>query len=191
LAVPCSVEPTYNTAPGQTLPVIVPVASGRTLASMRWGLVPWWARDEKIGYKLINARAETVSTKSGFRTALRERRCLVPTNWFYEWKGKKGAKIPHVIQRSRAEYSLTRSASSPVSAEPGQANLEGIFYFLWCSTDVCGRRYIWQKGKELHLMAFAEPTPDVTQCALTLRTPKPARYLLKKVRVVHILRDQQ
>ena len=92
-------EPTYNAAPGQTLPVIVPETSGRTLALMRWGLVPSWARDEKIGYKLINARSETASTKPIFRAALRERRCLVPANWFYEWKGDRGAKIPHVIRR--------------------------------------------------------------------------------------------
>ena len=92
-------EPTYNAAPGQALPVIVPVASGRTLALMRWGLVPSWAHDEKIGYKLINARSETASQKPSFRAALRERRCLVPANWFYEWKGDRGAKIPHVIRR--------------------------------------------------------------------------------------------
>ena len=92
-------EPTYNAAPGQDLPVIVPVASGRTLALMRWGLVPWWAHDDKIGYKLINARSETASKKPSFRAALRERRCLVPANWFYEWKGDRGAKIRHVIRR--------------------------------------------------------------------------------------------
>ena len=57
------------------------------------------ARDEKIGYKLINARSETAGEKPSFRPALRERRCLVPANWFYEWKGDRGAKIPHVIRR--------------------------------------------------------------------------------------------
>ena len=92
-------EPTYNAAPGQDLPVIVPEASGRTLALMRWGLVPSWAHDERIGYKLINARSETAAEKPSFRAALRERRCLVPANWFYEWKGDRGAKIPHVIRR--------------------------------------------------------------------------------------------
>ena len=94
-----SFQPTYNAAPGQTLPVIVPVANGRTLGLMRWGLVPSWARDEKIGYKLINARSETASKQPSFRAALRERRCLVPANWFYEWKGDRGAKTPHVIRR--------------------------------------------------------------------------------------------
>ena len=92
-------EPNYNAAPGQDLPVIVPEAIGRTLALMRWGLVPSWARDEKIGYKLINARSETATEKPSFRAALRERRCLVPTNWFYGWKGEKGAKVPYVIRR--------------------------------------------------------------------------------------------
>ena len=94
-----SFEPTYNAAPGQTLPVIVPEASGRTLSFKRWGLVPSWTLDEKIGSRLINARSETATKKPSFRAALRERRCLVPANWFYEWKGDRGAKIPHVIRR--------------------------------------------------------------------------------------------
>ena len=51
-------EPTYNAAPSQDLPVIIPAASGRTLVLMRWGLVPWWVHDEKIGYELINARSD-------------------------------------------------------------------------------------------------------------------------------------
>ena len=93
-------EPTYNAAPSQDLPVIVPVASGRALALKRWGLVPWWARDEKIGSRLINARSETAGEKPSLRYALAARRCLVPANWFYEWKGDRGAKIPHVIRRS-------------------------------------------------------------------------------------------
>ena len=58
----------------------------RTLDTLRWGLVPFWAKDVKIGYTMINAKAETVAEKPAFREALKSRRCLIPADGFYEWK---------------------------------------------------------------------------------------------------------
>ena len=52
---------------------------------MRWGLIPWWAKDGKIGFSTINAKAETLTTSPAFREAFERRRCLVPAEWFYEW----------------------------------------------------------------------------------------------------------
>jgi putative SOS response-associated peptidase YedK len=78
-------EPRYNLAPGQ--PAVVVVADPeRRLARMRWGLVPAWAKEEKTGWRMINARAETLDRKPAFRGPLRRRRCLVPTDGFYEWQ---------------------------------------------------------------------------------------------------------
>src|SRR5258707_7332150 len=65
---------------------------------LRWGLVPYWAKDEKIGFKTINARAETVDTAHSFRSAFKKRRCLIPADGFYEWKKVIGGKIPYSIE---------------------------------------------------------------------------------------------
>lgn len=61
---------------------------------MRWGLIPFWAKDPSVGYRMINARCETVATSGAFKHALRHRRCLIPADGFYEWKKEAGSKIP-------------------------------------------------------------------------------------------------
>jgi putative SOS response-associated peptidase YedK len=80
--------PSYNIAPQSVQPVVrLGRDSGaREFALLRWGLVPFWAKEAKIGYSTINARAEEVSSKPAFRDALRKRRCLVPADAFYEWE---------------------------------------------------------------------------------------------------------
>lgn len=85
--------PSYNIAP-QTFQPVVRLDSetgGRELTQMRWGFIPFWAKDAKIGYSTINARAETLATNAAFREALKHRRCLVPADGFYEWQ-KTGDK---------------------------------------------------------------------------------------------------
>jgi putative SOS response-associated peptidase YedK len=84
--------PRYNIAPTQTV-VTVTEDGTRQVEAMRWGLVPYWAKDPKIGNKLINARAETLAKKPAFRERLRPRRCLIPADGFYEWTaGPDGTK---------------------------------------------------------------------------------------------------
>ena len=80
--------PTYNAAPQSTQPIVrLNRDSGsREFALMRWGLVPFWAKDPKFGYSTINARAEEAPTKPAYREALKKRRCLVPSDAFYEWQ---------------------------------------------------------------------------------------------------------
>jgi putative SOS response-associated peptidase YedK len=91
--------PRYNVAPTQRMPVVRRSDSGeRELAILRWGLIPSWARDAQIGSKCINARADTAAEKPSFRGAFRARRCLVPADGFYEWKGEGGAKQPYLIR---------------------------------------------------------------------------------------------
>lgn len=82
-----ALKPRYNIAPSQAAPVVRLDKRGRRrLQPVRWGLVPSWARDRSIASNLINARAETAGDKPSFREALGRRRCLVPTDGFYEWK---------------------------------------------------------------------------------------------------------
>ncbi len=86
----------YNVAPGQNAGVII--NEGKNLYSMfKWGLVPSWSRDTKTSYKMINARAETITQKPSFRSAFAARRCLVPVDGFYEWGEKGSAKVPFFI----------------------------------------------------------------------------------------------
>lgn len=95
-----NLPPRYNIAPSQDVPVVrlKRDRSGRELAMVRWGLVPSWADDPKIGYRLINARAESVAKKPAFRDAFKKRRCLVPANGFYEWEKRDGGKQPWLIR---------------------------------------------------------------------------------------------
>jgi putative SOS response-associated peptidase YedK len=88
----------YNIAPTQEAPVVRTAGDGtREAAMLRWGLVPSWAKDIKIGTKMINARSETAPEKPSFRSAFRHRRCLVPASGFFEWQGEPGHKQPYAI----------------------------------------------------------------------------------------------
>lgn len=82
----------YNVAPSQWAPVVMHDGQQPRLTEMRWGLVPAWAKDPKVGFSNVNARSETVDTKPAFRGAFRHRRCLVPADGFFEWQGE--GKLP-------------------------------------------------------------------------------------------------
>ena len=90
-------EPRYNIAPTQDVAAVRSKAGdGRELAMLHWGLVPSWAKDLKIGNRLVNARAETIAEKPAFRSAFRRRRCLIPADGFYEWQVQGRAKQPYL-----------------------------------------------------------------------------------------------
>ena len=78
--------PRYNVAPTQPIPIVRMVDGKRSFTLMRWGLMPSWVKDPKTFPLLINARGESVLEKPAFRNAMRRRRCLIPTDGFYEWK---------------------------------------------------------------------------------------------------------
>ena len=80
-------SPRYNVSLTQKIPVIIP--GSRILDMYRWGLIPGWAKDEKIGYKLGNARSETISEKPSFKNSFKNKRCLVLVSGFYEWNKEK------------------------------------------------------------------------------------------------------
>ena len=84
--------PLYNVAPRAEMPAVRRRKDVKVLSTLRWGLVPSWAKDPKMGDRLINARAEDVADKPAFRTAFARRRCLVPADGFYEWQPRPGQK---------------------------------------------------------------------------------------------------
>ncbi len=101
-----SFAPRYNIAPTQSvLAVRQPVAGQPEVASLRWGLIPFWAKDASVGYRMINARSDTAASKPAFRQALRRRRCLVLADGFYEWQMTPGSKHkqPHYIRLAQGE----------------------------------------------------------------------------------------
>ncbi len=89
----------YNIAPTQNVLAIRfnPESKQRTLDALRWGLIPNWAKDEKIAYKTINARVETIDTAPSYRRAFKKRRCLIPVDTFYEWHRAGNVKAPYAI----------------------------------------------------------------------------------------------
>lgn len=101
------VLPRYNIAPTSEVAAVVQDGDHRAVQSFRWGLIPFWAKDRKIAYQTINARAETITSKPAFRSAFKKRRLLILTDGFYEWERKtadgapkkpKDPKVPHLFQ---------------------------------------------------------------------------------------------
>ena len=96
-------QPRYNLAPSQDAVVVRDDAGGRRLSMLRWGLIPAWAKKPDIGYRLINARAETAAQKPSFRAAFANRRCIVPASGFYEWRLKGTVRQPWYVTRQDGE----------------------------------------------------------------------------------------
>lgn len=89
----------YNVAPTQIMPVVIASSGGqRELRFMRWGLVPFWAKEKSIGNRLINARMETAAGKPSFKHSYRHRRCLVPATGYFEWQKRPAGKQPFYIR---------------------------------------------------------------------------------------------
>jgi putative SOS response-associated peptidase YedK len=97
--------PRCNVAPSQPVPVIRqnPKEPVREMSSMRWGLIPSWAKDSSVAASMINARSETAATKPAFRDALKSRRCLIPADGFYEWSRAGKIKQPYCFEVNEGE----------------------------------------------------------------------------------------
>lgn len=117
-------RPGYNNAPTQTQPVVRHEEGARVIRPMRWGLVPHWAKDPKIGNRMINARSETVADKPAYRSPFKRQRCLVPATGFYEWKRQGKTKIPHLIRLREAQVFAMAGIWSSWHGGEGDAPLE-------------------------------------------------------------------
>jgi len=100
-------SPRYNIAPGQYILTVVSDGTNRVAQHMKWGFVPFWAKDEKMGFKMINARAETIDEKPSFRQAFQQRRCLILADGFYEWKRTESKKHPYrFVMKDRKPFAF-------------------------------------------------------------------------------------
>lgn len=100
---PLGLVPRYNIAPSQDIPIIRNTETSTEVVLAQWGLVPHWSKEPKTKYSTINARIETVAEKHAYQTPFKRRRCLIPTDGFYEWKVINGKKIPYYIRMRGGE----------------------------------------------------------------------------------------
>lgn len=137
-APPEALEPSYNVAPTNDVYAVTAEGGIRRVEAYHWGLVPKWAKDPKIGSKMINARSETLATKNAYKAAFKRRRCIIPADGFYEWQKppegspKKTPKQPHFIHRSDGErlamaglWEVWKGPRSSSDATAGDGEAEG------------------------------------------------------------------
>src|SRR5215467_1635086 len=141
----------YNIAPTQPIPIVRLADGKRSFALMRWGLLPSWVQEPKTFPLLINARGESVLDKPAFRNAMRRRRCLIPTDGFYEWQasGASGSKQPYFVRGKRG----ADGAASPLA-----------FAGLW-------ETWTGPNGEELDTVAIVTTDANGTLAAIHPRMP--------------------
>ncbi len=143
--------PRYNVAPTQPIPIVRLAEGKRSFALMRWGLLPAWVKDPKSFPLLINARGESVLEKPAFRNAIRRRRCLIPTDGFYEWKtdDTRSARQPYFVRARRND-----------AGEAPPLAFAGLFE-TWTGPN----------GEELDTVAIVTTAANRTLAALHARMP--------------------
>lgn len=100
-------RPRYNIAPTQMVPAIIAHEGRNRIGELRWGLIPQWAKDDKVGFQTINAKAETIIEKPAFRTPFMRKRCLIPADGFFEWKKDGSAKQPYrIVLKDRKLFAM-------------------------------------------------------------------------------------
>ncbi|MBL0386806.1 SOS response-associated peptidase [Tumebacillus sp. ITR2] len=105
--IPFDYQPRYNIAPGQMLTAVIQHEGQKRLGQLKWGLVPFWAKDASIGYKTINAKSETVAEKPAFKNAFQRKRCLIPADGFYEWQKSASGKQPmRILLKDREIFTM-------------------------------------------------------------------------------------
>ncbi|MDQ0113004.1 SOS response-associated peptidase [Paenibacillus harenae] len=117
-------RPKYNVAPSQQVLAVINDGNDNRLGELKWGLIPPWADDPKVGFMMINARAETAAEKAAFKKPLRSKRCLIPADGFYEWKKLSGgSKQPmRITMKSREIFSMAGLYETWISPDGAKIN---------------------------------------------------------------------
>lgn len=157
--------PRYNIAPSQNVAVVrqSPETKQRELVKMRWGLIPPWAKDMKIGYSLINARAETVDEKPSFRPAFQKRRCLIVADGFYEWSHEQKKKQPFYIRMNDASL-FGFAGLWETWSDPGGSIIESCTILTTAANELISKIHdrmpviMLQKNYDLWLSPDAKPS---------------------------------
>jgi len=137
------IKPRFNISPGQMVQTIY-YDQDKKIREMKWGLIPSWAKDPKIGYKMINARSETLAEKPSFRKLIKSRRCIVVASGFYEWKKVGMKKVPYLIKVSNQKI----------------FSLAGL-YDIWIN----------DKKEEVHTVTIITTTPNEVMADIHDRMP--------------------
>lgn len=103
VSAPADIPRSFNIAPSSRILAVRDLGTGKELALLRWGLIPSWVKDSAAAKAIINARSETAQEKPFFRQALRQRRCIIPANGFFEWQRAESSKQPYYIRMKSAE----------------------------------------------------------------------------------------
>jgi putative SOS response-associated peptidase YedK len=165
------ITPSWNVAPTQVSPVVRlapegagaaagggPRAGERELTPMRWGLVPFWAKDAGIGSKMINARAEGIESKPAFRAAFKSRRCVVPVSGFYEWKQPGGG-----------------AESAPGRSDPRGKPAKQPYYIFPAEGKILALAGLWERWDKgdgpLETFTIITTTPNALMADLHDRMP--------------------
>lgn len=165
-------KPSYNVAPSHSVLSVINDGTKNRLGYLQWGLIPPWAKDEKIGNKMINARAETLMEKSSFRHAYQKKRCLILADSYYEWKRNSGhTKIPMRIKLKSDElFAMAGLWERWISPEG-----KSIFT---CTIITTASNNL---TKEIHdrMPVILKPEDEKTWLDPTIQEPKKLQHLLR------------
>src|SRR6202521_4694075 len=176
-----NIAPSWNVAPTDPLSIVHYDAKegARALEVMRWGLIPYWAKDIKIGFSTINARAEEGDTKPAFREAFQRRRCLVPVDNFYEWKKTAVGKQPYAI--ALADRGLMALAGLwETWRSPARERVRTFAIITTPPTEMCAQLHDRMPvilGREVWPEWLGEEPADVSQLKALL-APYPASEMM-------------
>lgn len=172
-----TIAPSYNIAPSQDILAIINRGS-REFIQCRWGFIPSWAKDTAVGYKMINARAETIAAKPAFNSAFRKQRCLIVADGFYEWKKAEKRKVPFYIHLKSGKLFGFAGIYNTWVSESG----EGICTCAIITTeandlirDVHNRMPVIIPEEKVNL--WLESDRDDEQTLLTMLNPYPAEEM--------------
>jgi putative SOS response-associated peptidase YedK len=177
-----SMASNFNISPGQQVAVIINQDGSNILQTMKWGLIPFWAKDPKIGNKLFNARIETIDEKPSFRDSFHKRRCLIPASFFYEWQEVDGKKIPHKFFLKENKY-FAMASIYDIWKDPNGVSIPTFTILTTTPNDIVKPIHermpvILDKREE---QKWLDPTADLVSLKKLVLTPLIKELMVSKI----------